>query len=305
MDNDGLLNGVDSCPLRPNPDSLDTDGDGLGDACDDDDDADGVPDMSDNCPLIANPSQEDLVDAGCYADADADGVPDHADNCPLIANAELLNLDGDELGDACDMDVDGDGITNALDNCERVLNADQVDSDRDGLGDSCDSRFCYVVYGDEDNCLDPQGTFAAYTPNILAQVGEEVRLRLFANRENAALRYTWTIEEAPAGSGAVIENPYGAARLSTPYEYHYVQNHIPALRPDRAGTYRVRLEVTQVWEDAVSGSQETVAVHEALIEVEGDSAAGGCAAAPGAPAAGTALLLLIGAVFGIGRLRRR
>ena len=32
----------------------------VGDACDDDDDDDGVPDRSDNCQLVPNPTQRDL-----------------------------------------------------------------------------------------------------------------------------------------------------------------------------------------------------------------------------------------------------
>eukprot|EP00698_Gefionella_okellyi_P003930 TRINITY_DN13646_c0_g1_i1.p1 TRINITY_DN13646_c0_g1~~TRINITY_DN13646_c0_g1_i1.p1 ORF type:complete len:243 (-),score=27.02 TRINITY_DN13646_c0_g1_i1:65-793(-) len=49
----------------------DTDGDGLADPCDNDDDNDGVPDSTDNCPLVANASQ---------TDADHDGVGDACDN---------------------------------------------------------------------------------------------------------------------------------------------------------------------------------------------------------------------------------
>jgi hypothetical protein len=36
-DNDGIPDTEDNCPLTPNPDQLDTDGDGSGDACDPDD----------------------------------------------------------------------------------------------------------------------------------------------------------------------------------------------------------------------------------------------------------------------------
>lgn len=98
--------GDDNCPDDYNNDQLDTDRDGQGDACDTDDDQDGVLDEADNCPRQSNRPQQDLDGDGignpCDDDDDGDGVRDSADNCPLDPNRDQADADGDRLGDVCD-----------------------------------------------------------------------------------------------------------------------------------------------------------------------------------------------------------
>lgn len=68
------------------------------------------------------------------ADDDADGIANDIDNCPLLANRDQLDTDGDQLGDVCDPDDDNDGIPDVV---EDELGLDPLDaSDADGDLDS-------------------------------------------------------------------------------------------------------------------------------------------------------------------------
>lgn len=134
----------------------------------DDSDADGIPDVRDNCPAMANEDQADADNDGqgdvCDSfnndDTDGDGFDNVDDNCPNTANSDQADSDGDGIGDACDssngLDSDGDGVDNIDDNCPNDSNASQIDSDGDGIGDVCDQINDDTdgdgVNNDADNC---------------------------------------------------------------------------------------------------------------------------------------------------------
>ena len=110
LDNDGIPDSFDNCPGTFNPEQLDTDLDGTGDACDLDNDNDGTPDATDPCPW-------DPLNACAGNDPDSDGWPNGTDNCPNIYNPAQTDTDGDGIGDVCDGDRDNDGVANELDDC--------------------------------------------------------------------------------------------------------------------------------------------------------------------------------------------
>jgi hypothetical protein len=139
-DNDGFGDACDNCPSTCNSQQLDADHDGIGDVCDPtpgcggcgqdkceqpcsqpDTDGDGIPDSSDNCSTVPNPSQ---------INSDGDTYGDDCDNCPLVANQNQSDVDLDGFGDVCD-------------NCPTICNSQQLNADGDQYGDVCDpTPFC-------------------------------------------------------------------------------------------------------------------------------------------------------------------
>lgn len=127
-DGDGVANDRDTCPLTANPDQADRDGDRLGDACD------MVADDRARCPAV--PAGPDLDGDGlsdfCDDDDDGDGTPDATDNCPrakAVRRGEVnqSDADGDGIGDFCDGDDrDGDGVVDYYDTCPNEPNLAQV-----------------------------------------------------------------------------------------------------------------------------------------------------------------------------------
>jgi len=151
-DDDSISDEDDNCPMVSNIQQNDSDGDGVGNQCDNDPygkdrDSDGFGDSLDNCPDTYNPDQSnvdnDYAGDACDdtdnrpSDIDQDGIPDYYDNCRFDTNENQEDFDSDGIGDTCDLDADNDGILNTIENQYDFLNsfdpADAyLDYDNDG-----------------------------------------------------------------------------------------------------------------------------------------------------------------------------
>ncbi|MCG8589615.1 MAG: thrombospondin type 3 repeat-containing protein [Proteobacteria bacterium] len=139
-DGDGVDDGEDAFPLDSS-ETTDTDGDGTGDNADLDDDGDGTPDVDDAFPLDPTETTDtdgDGTGDNADTDDDGDGTPDVDDAFPLDPT-ETTDTDQDGTGDNADLDDDGDGVADVDDNCPSTPNASQADTDGDGAGDACDT----------------------------------------------------------------------------------------------------------------------------------------------------------------------
>ncbi len=124
-DGDGVPNSDDAFPEDPT-ETVDTDGDGVGDNGDPDDDGDGVDDTADEFPL--DPQETE--------DSDEDGTGDNGDAFPEDPQ-ETTDTDDDGVGNNADEDDDGDGVDD-VDDVFPLDPAETADSDGDGIGDNAD-----------------------------------------------------------------------------------------------------------------------------------------------------------------------
>ncbi|PSV32190.1 hypothetical protein C9J44_18930, partial [Photobacterium sp. GB-27] len=143
-DGDGVGDNADAFP-KDKSETTDTDGDGVGDNADAfpedksetlDTDGDGVGDNADAFP----------ADDSETVDTDGDGVGDNADAFPKD-KSETTDTDGDGVGDNADafpedksetVDTDGDGVGDNADAFPEDK-SETVDSDGDGVGDNADA----------------------------------------------------------------------------------------------------------------------------------------------------------------------
>ncbi|MCX5904697.1 MAG: thrombospondin type 3 repeat-containing protein [Proteobacteria bacterium] len=94
-----------------------------------DTDADGIPDVEDNCP--AKPNGPNL--GTCMPGSDKAGATCHSDadcviGCSTNGNCSLNQED-----------TDGDGAGDVCDNCPTTCNPQQLDANGNGIGDLCDA----------------------------------------------------------------------------------------------------------------------------------------------------------------------
>jgi hypothetical protein len=127
-DGDCFDDEIDNCPVDANAGQEDTDGDRIGDACDDPDtDGDWLSDVEEGT-YGTNPA---------LADSDGDGLNDFIET---LKNTAAVNTDGDALIDAMDTDSDGDNLLDATEGLtdtdgDGVPNYRDTDSDNDGKPD--------------------------------------------------------------------------------------------------------------------------------------------------------------------------
>jgi len=131
-----------------------------------DSDADGVPDVSDNCVTSFNRDQ---------SDQDGDGVGDVCDNCPTCPNPDQIDGDGDGHGTCCDSDEIGADIWvdfNAAINGDGSFNS-PYNTLQAALDDAAEGQVIAVVGGSSSETPTINQTVTIISFDGTATIGKE------------------------------------------------------------------------------------------------------------------------------------
>ena len=154
-DGDGYDDGADAFPTDP-LEWFDTDGNGVGNNTDADDDNDGYSD-ADEVSCGSDPLDDSIVPADFDADSipncidtddDNDGFIDSEDDLPLNTQ-EWIDTDGDTIGDNADPDDDNDSFLDEND-AFPLDSFEWLDTDKDGIGNNTDTDDDGDDYYDDD-----------------------------------------------------------------------------------------------------------------------------------------------------------
>ena len=99
------------------------------------------------------------LELGCNPDDDGDGVPDASDNCPSTANPTQADCDSNGIGNACEpgaTDCNGNDIPDGCD----ISGGTSLDADGDGTPDECEPSLTGAAPAD-------QGTLWRTAQNIV------------------------------------------------------------------------------------------------------------------------------------------
>jgi hypothetical protein len=142
---------------------IDTDGDFLPNAIDEDSDNDGKPDSQEwpSSGDALSSDSDNIIDYADYADggpgpgdSDGDGIPDNLECGSLVPVWTLcLQSDMDGQPDYMDRDSDGDGILDSIEAGVDPINP--IDSDRDGIDDYRDLDSDNDGWSDAKECPEP------------------------------------------------------------------------------------------------------------------------------------------------------
>ncbi len=140
LDGDGINDDVDNCTGHANPDQADSDGDGLGDACE------GIAELRCAVDDDCHPLNEG-TEYVCYGYCDSS----------YCVYPDMHPMNGLCNGGPPEGDLDRDGIDDRDDNCAATPNPDQADSDGNGFGDACDWQADYPRCRTDADCSSDSG----------------------------------------------------------------------------------------------------------------------------------------------------